>query len=295
LLSSARTGATLTEEERREIGFVLNAGLEHGQSVHHIMASRRDDFRVCEKSVYRYINSGLFLQRPGRMELPKAPGMKPRRKKGVGHRVDTKCRIDRTLEDYTAFLAAHPDNAVVEMDSVIGSRGGKVLLTFNFNNCTLMLAFLRDANTSQSVIDVFDYLEKLLGIDQFKTLFPVILTDNGTEFSNPETLETSCISGKRRTRIFYCDPYSSWQKGHVENNHENLRKIFPKGKSFDNFTQKDINLALSHLNSLARASLNDVPAIVLFDTIHGKEVLRILGITLVDKNAVYLTPMLLQK
>ena len=295
VLSGVRTGATLNEEERLAIGVVLNAGLEHGQSVHHIMASRRDDFQVCEKSVYRYINSGLFLQRPGRMELPKAPGMKPRRKKGSKHKVDTKCRIGRTLEDYTAFLAAHPDNAVVEMDSVIGSRGGKVLLTFNFNNCTLMLAFLRDANTSQSVIDIFNRLEILLGPDEFKKLFPVILTDNGTEFTNPDALEKSHFSDGRRTRIFYCDSYSSWQKGHVENNHENLRKIFPKGESLDSFTQQDVNLALSHLNSFARVSLNDVPAIELFEKIYGKEILDQLGIRLVDKKAVCLTPMLLKK
>lgn len=295
VLSNSRSGATLTEDERLAIGTILDAGLAKGQSVHHIMVSQKDNFRVCEKSVYRYINKGLFFQRPGRMELPKAPGMKPRRKKGSEHKIDTKCRIGRTLDDYLAFREKNPNTAIVEMDSVIGKRGGKVLLTFNFNNCTFMLAFLREANTSQSVIDTFNFLEKLMGPATFKKLFPVILTDNGTEFSNPDALENSPLTEKRRTRLFYCDPYSSWQKGHVENNHENLRRIFPKGETLDSFTQNDVNLAISHLNSFARVSLNDVPSIVLFEKIYGSDVLKKLGVRLIEKTEVCLTPQLLKK
>jgi len=90
----------------------------------------------------------------------------------------------------------------------------------------------------------------------------------GSEFSNPEALEKNCLSKGRRTRIFYCDPYSSWQKGHVENNHENLRKIFPKGVSLNRFSPEQIQLAVSHLNSFARASLNNIPAISLFEQLY---------------------------
>ena len=129
----------------------------------------------------------------------------------------------------------------------------------------------------------------------FKKLFPVILTDNGSEFSNPDALEKSCMTDGRRTRIFYCDPYSSWQKGHVENNHENLRKVFPKGNSMNQFSQEDVNLAVSHLNSFARASLNDVPAIVLFEQIYGKDILKKIGVELISPNDICLTPELLEK
>ncbi len=129
----------------------------------------------------------------------------------------------------------------------------------------------------------------------FQKLFPVILTDNGSEFSNPAALEMSSISGEQRTRIFYCNPYSSWQKGHAENNHLNLRKVLSKGRSFDNITQADINLMLSHMNSFARKSLNDVPATTLFETIYGKDILEKLGITLIGLNAVCLLPDLINK
>ena len=294
-LRNSRTGATLAEEERSFLGQILDAGLSKGQSVHHIMVSKKDQFTVCEKSIYRYINQGLFHQHPGRLELPKAVGMKPRRKKGRQLKIDARCRERRTLRDYMDFCHQHNAPGVVEMDSVLGSRGGKVLLTMNFNNCTLLLAFIRDHNTSQSVIDVFDRLEVLLGTSSFQKLFPVILTDNGSEFSNPEALERSCLTEERRTRIFYCDPYSSWQKGHVENNHENLRRIFPKGESMDAFSQRQVNVAISHLNSIARVSLNDIPAMTLFERIYGKLILEKLGLRLIPKDEVCLTPDVLLK
>ena len=99
----------------------------------------------------------------------------------------------------------------------------------------------------------------------------------------------------RRTRIFYCDPYSSWQKGHVENNHENLRKIFTKGQSMNQFSQEQITTAVSHLNSFARVSLNDVPAISLFEQIYGSSVLKKLGVKLISPSDICLTPELLEK
>ena len=158
-----------------------------------------------------------------------------------------------------------------------------------------MLAFLRDTNNSQSVIDIFNMLEERLTLEVFRTLFPVILTDNGSEFSNPGLLEESPISGKIRTRIFYCNPYSSWQKGHVENNHLNLRKMIPKGRDLEHFTQKDINTVVSHINSLARRSLNDVSATILFKKLYGKEVLDKLGIEHICEKAIHLLPDLIAK
>ena len=91
------------------------------------------------------------------------------------------------------------------MDTVIGVPGGKCLLTIHFVESSLMLAFLRDANTSQSVINIFNAMDKILGAELFHQLFPVILTDNGSEFSNPLSLEFNG-QGIGRTRIFFCNP-----------------------------------------------------------------------------------------
>ena len=293
VLVKSREGANLTETELSAISKVLHAGAQKGQSVHHIMSANKDSFTVCEKTVYRYVNAGLIRTKRG--DMPRSCSMKPRKRKNPVHKIDTKCRINRTHDDFKKYCEEHPDFPVVEMDSVLGGVGGKVLLTMHFNNCGLMLAFLREANNSQSVIDIFNMIEERVSFEIFQTLFPVILTDNGSEFSNPTALETSSISGDQRTRIFYCNPYSSWQKGHVENNHLNLRKVLPKGKSFENLTQADINLMLSHINSFARKSLNDIPAATLFETIYGKDILEKLGIVPVNPNDVCLLPDLINK
>jgi len=292
-LVQSRDGVNLTENERIQISKVIHNGTWKGQSVHHIMSANKDSFSVCEKSVYRYINAGIVRTKRG--DMPRSCMMKPRKQKSIEHKIDKKCRINRTYEDYKKYCKEYSDLPIVEIDSVLGGRGGKVLLTIHFNNSGLLLAFLRDSNNSQSVIDAFNSLEKLLGFKMFKILFPVILTDNGSEFSNPDALEISPFSGKKRTTIFYCNPYSSWQKGHVENSHLNLRKVLPKGNSFKDLTQKDVNLVLSHVNSMARKSLNDIPAITLFETIYGKSILEKLGTKLINKNDVYLQPELINK
>ena len=291
----ARRGADVTDAERRRMGELIAHGLRLGQSVHHVLAANGGEFTCREKTVCRHVNGGL-LPGASRGDLPMAVRMKPRRKKGVERKIDRKCREGRRMDDFMAFREASPDMAVVEIDSVEGCRGSsKVLLTMNFNSCGLLPAFVRDANTASSVIGVFDWLERRLGPDLFRRMFPVCLADNGSEFSDPTAIETSPVTGERRTRLFYCDPQASWQKGHVENNHLNLRRIFPKGTSLDSLEQEDVCLALSHINSMARRSLNDKPAFTLFETICGEGVLGSLGLRLVPPNEVNLTPNLLGK
>ena len=124
-------------------------------------------------------------------------------------------------------MEQHPDTPVTELDSVIGTRGSKVLLTIHFVEAEFMLAFLRERNDSASVIAVFEHLYDLLGHDDFSKIFRVCLTDNGTEFSNPTAIEYN-NQGERRTRIFYCDPSAPFQKGSSERNHEFIRMFIPK-------------------------------------------------------------------
>ncbi len=122
----------------------------------------------------------------------------------------------RIYEDFEKYMKKHPDTPIVEMDSVYGVKGGKVLLTIHFVNCSFMLAFIRKHNDAQSVIDVFNYLQSILGIDKFKELFVVILTDNGSEFSNPAEIEFDPVTGEKRTQIFYCHPSHPEEKGSCE-------------------------------------------------------------------------------
>ena len=134
------------------------------------------------------------------------------------------------------------------MDSVIGRVGGKCLLTIHFVVSSLMLAFLRDANTLASVIEIINLLDEVLGAKTFKSLFPVILTDNGSEFSNPKEIEKRSTIPCNRTKIFYCDPSAPYQKGSAERNHEFIRFFIPKGTDIGNYSQDDINLMMDHIN-----------------------------------------------
>jgi len=180
------------------------------------------------------------------------------------------------------------------MDSVIGRVGGKVLLTLMFPSCDFMLAFIRDRNTSQSVIDKFDYMHTLLGDKKFKKLFPVLLGDNGSEFSNPKKIEFDA-KGKRRTSVYYCDPYASYQKPNVESNHVFIRRILPKGTSFDNLTQADINLMMSHINSYSREIMNDKSPFEMFEFLYGYDIIETLGLSIIPSNEIILKPKLLKK
>lgn len=137
---------------------------------------------------------------------------------------------------------------VVQMDTVKSGIGEKVLLTLHFVESGFMLAILRNSNTSKSVIDIFTKLYRHLGRETFTKMFPVILTDNGTEFSNPLRLEVD-ENGEFRTRVFYCDRNRPYQKGSIEVNHEFIRRVIPRGESLERYTQADINLPMSHINS----------------------------------------------
>lgn len=290
-LGQSRQGIDVSPNEIKIYNNLIKTGVQKGQSIHHVMAAHKDVFQKCEKSIYNYFNCGYFSLPRG--DMPKMCMRRPRKREKITHKIDRKYRQGRTLDDYKKFKIANPDTAEVQMDSVIGVIGGKVLLTLQFE-LGLMLAHLRDTNNSQSVIDYFDMLEDKFGLDIFKKMFPAILTDNGSEFSNPSAVETSPYTNEQRTRVFYCDPYASWQKGKVENNHTNLRRILSKGTSFNSLNQNDINLVLSHLNSYMRKSYDDIPAIMKFNNIFDKNILEQLDINLISPSNVTLDPKLLQ-
>ena len=290
MLVESRTGANITEDELIELDNFISPLLKRGQSVHHIAANNPDELNVSEKTIYRYVAGNLLTAK--NIDMPRVCRIKPRKTKPVQHKVDSACRIRRTYPEFLRFVE-ETDSAVVEMDSVIGRIGGKVLLTLMFKSCDFMIALIRDRNTSQSVIDWFDWMYTELGAASFKAMFPVLLGDNGSEFSNPKALEFDAL-GNRRTKLFYCDPNASFQKPNVELNHEFIRRILPKGYSFDHLVQDDINLMMSHINSYSREKLNDKSPFDIFGFLYGHSVLEKLGQRKIPANEIILKPFLLK-
>ena len=292
-ISESRSGILSNELELARINAIVTPLVRNGQSIHQIYESRRDELMCSEKTLYNYIDACLLDIR--NIDLPRKVKYRPRYKKPE-FKVDRACRNGRTYKDFQAFMEANPDANVVQMDSVLGTQGGKVLLTIHFVNTSFMLAFLREANTARSVMKIWDTLFQALGRETFEKLVPVILTDNGSEFSNPKGIEFGPDEhSRRRTYLFYCDPGSPYQKGSIEVNHELIRRIIPKGKSLDEFTQEDIFLMMDHINSYKRKKLNNRSPYEVFSFYYGEETLQRLGCRPVAAENIILKPRLLKK
>jgi IS30 family transposase len=218
-------------------------------------------------------------------------------------KTNARCRVGRTRADLLEWLKANPGVVPTEADTVIGSVSGKVLFTFMIRG-KLPLAFLRDAKTSQTFTRIVNMLWEVAGPELFRKLFRCIVPDNGTEFSDPEMVENYRPDPEhnpykllpRGARVFYCDPYCSCQKPHIERFHLDLRRILQKGVSFNPLSQEQVNLIMSHLNSYPRPSLGGRTPHDLFVEEFGDEGKRFLdklGIVRIPQGQVTLHPFLL--
>lgn len=147
--------------------------------------------------------------------------------------------------------------------------------------------------TKGAVRLVFDHLEKRLGTYEFLSLFEYLLTDRGSEFGDPEALETG-VGGIQRTSIYYCDPMRSGQKGGVENAHTMLRMVLPKGTNFEYLTQWDVNLIVNHINSTPRKSLGGKTPYDAALEVFGENILKALQLKRISPDEVTLTPKLIR-
>lgn len=290
-LSSSREGINCTSEELEQLDNLVSPLIARGQSISHIYLTQKDKINCTKQTLYNYIDNNYFSV--CNLDLPRKVKYKKRKSKKLEPK-DTTIRKGRTYEDFLKYCEDNPDLPIVEMDTVEGKKGGKVLLTLLFRNSKLMLAFLLNQKNSISVQKVFDYVENILGNELFEKTFPIILTDNGSEFSNPLGLEFN-QEGIGRTRIFFCNPEASYQKGAIEKNHEYIRYIIPKGTSMDNFTQSDITKMINNINSTARESLNGHSPYELSKLLIHKDVLKKLNLTMVPANEIQLNSSLLKK
>ena len=289
--SESRQGFAVTPAELDRIDQIISPLIKQGQSIHQICVNNADEIMLDERTIYNYVDAGLLSV--GNIDLPRKVRYKVRKKK-PSVRVDKQCHLGRTYEDFLEYTAANPYTPVVEIDSVEGRKGGKVLLTVFFRNSNLMLAFLRDRNTARSVTEVFEWLYNILGHEQYCRLFPIILTDRGSEFTDPVSIECTKF-GEIRSRVFYCDPQRSDQKGGCEVTPEFIRRVLPKGTSFDHLQQSDILRMMSHINSYTRKKLNNQSAHRLFSFLYGETILPSFGIQEIPANDINLTPRLLKK
>ena len=287
----AHSGIRKTPEELVEIGRLIKPLILNGQSLNHICTTHAKTLGVSEKTLYNYIDQGVFSVR--NIDLPKKVVYRKRRERKVLTKMEYRYRKGRTIEDFNSFLEANPDVSVVEMDTVKGKREkSKVLLTMIFRKSSFLLIFLLPDATQKSILNIFDTLTKVLGLELFRSLFQVILTDNGVEFKDPESLEFTS-NGFPRTRLFYCDPQASWQKPHIENSHSMIRRILPKGTSFNSLSRQDTLLMMRHINSVFRDLLDARTPFEMMKSEQEIKLLNLLELQPIPPDEVLLKPALL--
>ncbi|MBQ8949959.1 MAG: IS30 family transposase [Eubacterium sp.] len=289
-LSEARRGIDMTKDELIALDELVSPLIRKGQPLSHILEEHRGEIPVSERTLYYYIGKGYMTVK--NIDMRRTVRYK-KRKHEEKVKVSPIQKIRHHYKDYLKELEENPGIRVVEMDTVIGIKGGKVLHTVFWQKEKLMLARLLDNKGMDGTVKTFDELEEKLGKEKFRELFPVVLTDNGTEFANPDLFEYS-KDGSCRMKLFYCDPRHSEQKGELEKNHEYIRYILPQGSSFDDLTQEKIDIMMSHINSTTRPSLQGKSPIQLALQHFGKDTVEKLGLTFIKADDVCLKPELLK-
>ena len=193
LRTTSREGINQTPESIQKLDDLLSPLIKKGQSIAHIYASHAEEIACSRRTIYSYIDSGVFEAR--NIDLRRKVVYKPRKKKTATSTKDRAFRKDRGYKEFQEYVNKNKPAYIVEMDTVEGVKGTKpCFLTMLFRNCKLMLMFLLEEQTQDEVNRVFDYLTEVLGIELFQKLFEVIITDNGHEFQDRWNLECDAVS-----------------------------------------------------------------------------------------------------
>lgn len=292
-LKDSRQGVNLNTSELTELAHIICPLIKKGQSIYTII-NNHPEIKFCEKTLYNYIEMGLFrdwgitnisLKRKTKRKLPKQKLKK---------RKDSSSYEGRTYTDYLEYKIQNPNITTTEMDTVYNNQSGPYIQTFIFENTEFMIGILHKEKTSNSMSESLNSLQNILSNKEYEQLFSVLLTDRGSEFIKAEQFEVNIHTGEIKGKIFYCDPMQSSQKPHVENNHIFIREILPNGQDWSHLTQDKINLMFSHINSTPRENLGGKTPYEIFTFIYGEKLASKLNIQKISKDEVNTTPRLLK-
>lgn len=293
ILKDSRIGLDVSPEAKEHFDKILKEGIDKGQSIYHIVNANKDTLRYSVRSAYRIVKNNQTVIQP--LNLRRAVKLRPRRH--YDYKEDNKAiRKGRTYKDFLTRIARETAPSITEIDTVESVREGqhKCLLTIHHTLTHFMIVIVLESKTKCNVSSAINNLKNVLGIDLFKKLFCITLTDRGTEFCDPLSVEIDFETGEKICDMFYCNSYSSYQKGAIEENHELVRYFIPKYSVFDNLTQNQATLMACHINSLFRESIETSP-VDLAATYFGEEFLNKFGIRAVDPDSVVMNPSIFLK
>lgn len=218
---------------------------------------------ISVRTLYRYIDNGIFLKLTNK-DLP-VKGKKKKHNKKV--KVQKRAAAGESIENRPDEVKDREIFGHWEMDTVKGKQGvtkSCMLVLTERKTRDEIIVKLPDQKAA-SVVEAIDKLERKWG-DMFTKVFRSITVDNGVEFSDYEGLERSILhEGEKRTFLFYCHPYSSWERGTNENNNRLIRRHIPKGEDFDEKQDRDIEYIENWINNYPRGILGFKTSAQLFE------------------------------
>lgn len=219
------------------------------------LEGKRFKTTICTKTLYNYIDAGLFLQLTNKDLQVKKDGKKRTYKK-------TKVALNNTkgtsIEERPKEVESRDEYGHWEMDCVVGgqNKGKAVLLVLSERKSREEIIFKMKEKTQECVKKAIDSLERKLGYNQFSEIFKTITVDNGSEFLDFKGIETSIKRRRKtRTKVFYAHPFSSWERGTNENTNKLIRRFIPKGSSIDDIPLSMIRYIENWLNNYPRRIL----------------------------------------
>lgn len=258
-LINARTGIDISSEEIEQINRVIPVLIkDKKQSVNQVYANHSDILYFSKTTFYKYVNEGVLQL--SNFDLPKKVKYKRRKKnKNTKNKRDLALLKGRRYEDYLKRVSEEKNLHEWQLDTVIGKNDdSKCLMTFLLVETNYMKIFLLDKKNMTCVDEKFDYIKSKMGIKLYKKYINLILTDNGSEFYNPFNMEVDMDTGEVLCSVYYCHPNSPQEKGELEKNHEYIRKVLPKGTSFNNLTDYEVKLLEDNINNIPRDIMGNV-------------------------------------
>lgn len=300
-LVDSRTGINMSYEECKAMADIIVPLIKAGHSPYHIVTNH-PELNISEKTLYNYIENGIFREF-GPLDIDLRIKTKRKITKRASNkykkREDKKYLNGRTYDDFINYTAENKNLSVVEMDTVYNNGStGPFMQTFKFLDYSFMFIVYQEEKTAKSMVEGVDFLEKILGEDLFSEEVAIIKTDRGSEFCDAEGFEKE-ENESRRTRIFYCDPMASGQKGSLENNHKEIRYICPKENDLKDLglnSQEKANLIVSHINSQSKEHLKGKSPLEVMEFMNPAlyQKFKDFGIERINKDNIVLKPYLLK-
>lgn len=294
ILVESRQGIDFENDEFRKMDKIIKEEVNKGHSFYMIIQDH-PEFNIVERTLYYYQEKGYLSCK--NIDLPRMVRYRKRKRnvpKNKSERKESMCRINRTYKEFIKYKEENKITYYVEMDTVEGIKGHSVLLTLNFIPFNFMIAYKLESQTISEVTNKINELKKLLGYEAFHKIFPVILTDNGKEFKRPDIIEDNGPD-VLPTKVFYCDPKRSDQKGSIEVTHEYVRRFIEQGEDLDKYSNDDIFLMMNHINNTKRKKLNGNTPFNLMEEKIGKENMKKLGFYYIAPKDIILKPSLFEK